>query len=263
MSVAAVTTSSGIPLAAEADQTQLATADLVVILGRKDATLTRALQDDLRFASAIGTRIVATGSAVWLLAKAGLLQGRRFSLPDADRQAFGLCFPTLCPAPDAFTCDGTLTTCPDGQIVTDVILHLLHDLLGPKQLRFVLTQCMLAPPRLASDLPRRPPHVPPSLQRALKLLETQFSIPNVLCLAETQTCLTRPQLERLFRAHLQTSPARHLQNLRLAEGRRLLLETNRSVEDIAVAVGFVQPVNFRKRYRSRYGQSPHKVALLA
>lgn len=121
MSVAAVTTSSGIPLAAEADQTQLATADLVVILGGKHATLTRALRDDLRFASALGTRIIATGSAVWLLAKAGLLQGRRFILPDADRQAFGLCFPTLCPAPDAFTYDGTLTTCPDGQIVTDLI----------------------------------------------------------------------------------------------------------------------------------------------
>ena len=65
-------------------------------------------------------------------------------------------------------------------------------------------------------------------------------------------------MERLFRKYLNRSPARYYLELRLDKARLLLLQTNMSVIDVALACGFVSASHFSKCYRDFFGRTPRK-----
>ena len=68
--------------------------------------------------------------------------------------------------------------------------------------------------------------------------------------------LARRQLERLFRRYLDRTPTRYYLELRLNRARLLLLQTDMSVLDVALACGFVSASHFSKCYRDVYGRTP-------
>ena len=70
--------------------------------------------------------------------------------------------------------------------------------------------------------------------------------------------LSTRQLERLFGKYLNRSPARYYLELRLNRARLLLLQTNMSVIDVALACGFVSASHFSKCYRELYNRSPQQ-----
>src|SRR3546814_20523840 len=63
-------------------------------------------------------------------------------------------------------------------------------------------------------------------------------------------------MERLFAKYLGRSPARYYVELRLNRARLLLLQTNMSVIDVALACGFVSASHFSKCYRDYFGKNP-------
>jgi AraC family transcriptional activator FtrA len=67
--------------------------------------------------------------------------------------------------------------------------------------------------------------------------------------------LSPRQLERRFRAATGTSPGRWLIEQRVQASLGLLERDERSVEDVAGAVGFT-PAGFRRHFRARLGISP-------
>jgi AraC family carnitine catabolism transcriptional activator len=68
--------------------------------------------------------------------------------------------------------------------------------------------------------------------------------------------VTRRQMERLFAAHLQVSPAAFYLSLRLDRARQLLEQSDMGVMAIAVACGFSGPSHFSRAYRRRFGVRP-------
>ena len=65
------------------------------------------------------------------------------------------------------------------------------------------------------------------------------------------------QLERLFGKYLNSTPKKYYVEMRLDRARTLLLQTEDSVTDIAMACGYESPGHFSKVYRARFGVSPH------
>jgi transcriptional regulator GlxA family with amidase domain len=65
-------------------------------------------------------------------------------------------------------------------------------------------------------------------------------------------------LERLFRKYLNRSPARYYLEMRLHRARLLLLQTNMSVMNVALACGFVSASHFTKCYRAFFGRTPYR-----
>jgi Transcriptional regulator containing an amidase domain and an AraC-type DNA-binding HTH domain len=57
---------------------------------------------------------------------------------------------------------------------------------------------------------------------------------------------------------LNRSPARYYVELRLNRARLLLLQTNMSVIDVALACGFVSASHFSKCYRDFFGKTPRR-----
>ena len=66
------------------------------------------------------------------------------------------------------------------------------------------------------------------------------------------------QLERLFRRYLNRSPKRYYMELRLEKARNLLMQTDMSVINVALACGFASPSHFSKCYRALYKTTPYR-----
>ena len=68
--------------------------------------------------------------------------------------------------------------------------------------------------------------------------------------------LSRVQLYRKVKSITDSSPVELLRNARLKRAYQLLLTTDKSVSEVAYAVGFTAPSYFTKCFKEEFGQSP-------
>jgi transcriptional regulator GlxA family with amidase domain len=65
-------------------------------------------------------------------------------------------------------------------------------------------------------------------------------------------------LERTFRKLFSVSPTGYLTRVRLHAAKRALLETDESINSIALDCGFYDQSHFTKKFRAAFGQTPSK-----
>nr|WP_256490311.1 helix-turn-helix domain-containing protein [Ideonella oryzae] len=70
--------------------------------------------------------------------------------------------------------------------------------------------------------------------------------------------VSRRQLERLFKQHLDALPSRWYLELRLDRARDMLRQTHQSILQIALSCGFASGPHFSNAYRARYGHTPRE-----
>src|SRR6185503_10462334 len=98
----------------------------------------------------------------------------------------------------------------------------------------------------------------PKLIQVIKLMEQHLEEPLDRAALAQRVRLSTRQLERLFGKYLGRSPARYYLELRLNRARLLLLQTNMSIIDVALACGFVSASHFSKCYRDFFGKTPRR-----
>lgn len=100
------------------------------------------------------------------------------------------------------------------------------------------------------------PTLPETLLSIMELMRNNIEEP--LSLEELATCtgISRRQMERLFQSHLEASPSRYYLELRITHARRLLLQSNESITNIALASGFVSSSHFSNCFKDYFGLSP-------
>jgi transcriptional regulator GlxA family with amidase domain len=91
-----------------------------------------------------------------------------------------------------------------------------------------------------------------------KNLEVPLAMPD---LARSLGLSVR-QVERLFARHLGISPTRQYVAIRLERARRLLVQSDLSVTQVALACGFESPTHFGERFRRRFGLPAHRTWLM-
>jgi len=86
---------------------------------------------------------------------------------------------------------------------------------------------------------------------------TNFSDPTLTpdSLAE-RFGLSRTGLYRLFSEKLGTSPKKHINNIRIENACTILQRNDRQIKEIALSVGFNNPLYFSKVFKERNGVSP-------
>ena len=94
----------------------------------------------------------------------------------------------------------------------------------------------------------------PKLVGIIEKMEDPLS-PSLLA---KQAGLSTRQLERLFRRYVDRSPKRYYLELRLKKARSLLLQTDMSVINVALASGLSSPSHFSKCYRAFYRRAPYR-----
>jgi transcriptional regulator GlxA family with amidase domain len=208
-----------------------------------------------------GVSIGGVSLGAYVLAHAGLLDGRRCALHWESLDAFADRFPRIRATTDIYAIDGNRYTCAGGTAALDMMLQLIADRDGRELANDVSEQFIHARIRGTRDTQRmgirnRIGVGNKKLIAAIAKMEDAREDPRPVHAIAAEVSLSPRQLERLFARNLRTAPGRYYLELRLNRARMLLLETTRPILDIAVGCGFTSASHFSRCYRTLYGHRP-------
>ncbi|MCC5971166.1 MAG: GlxA family transcriptional regulator [Pararhodobacter sp.] len=257
--------SNGTRIAVDKGLEEIVRDDVVLVCGGLDIRTgtTQGVLNWLRKTSRRGSVIGGLCTGAHVLAKAGLLDGRRATIHWENRDGFLEEFADVDLTKTVFTIDGNRLTAAGGTASIDLILTLIADDHGKDLANAVADQLIYSTIRTDRDIQRlsiptrigvRHPRLAQVIARMEASIEEHISPAE---LAEEVGMSTR-QLERLFRRYLNRSPKRYYMELRLAKARNLLMQTDLSVINVALACGFSSPSHFSKCYRAQYGTTPYR-----
>jgi len=260
-----VTASNGIELHPEGNLEAAERLDTVAVCSGADVQRygEKALMSWLRRMARRGADIGALCTGSHILARAGLLDGYRCTIHWENLAGFFEDFPDIEVSSELFEIDRNRFTCSGGTAAIDLMLNVIarqhgHELAAGVADQFLHERIRDHRDHQRMSLPARLGVQNPKLLKVIELMEANLEEPlSRTGLAVTAALSTR-QLERLFRKYLNRSPARYYLELRLNKARLLLLQTNMSIIDVALACGFVSASHFSKCYRDFFGRTPRK-----
>jgi len=260
-----VAASNGVELKVAGDLTAAESSNTLVICGGIDVHIIniRGLTGWLRKADRRGVDLGAICTGSYVLAKAGLLDGHRCTIHWENLAGFCEDFPDIEVTSELFEIDRNRFTCSGGTAAIDMMLNVIarqhgHELAASVADQFMHERIRDQHDRQRISLPARLGVRHPKLLAVIGTMEQNLEEPLSRSELARGADLSTRQLERLFRKYLNRSPARYYLELRLNKARLLLLQTNMSVIDVALACGFVSASHFSKCYRDFFGRTPRK-----
>lgn len=208
-----------------------------------------------------GCRVGGICTGAFVLAKADLLKGKRFTLHWENQPAFREHFMDLEPAQTLYEIDEKVVTCGGGTAATDMMLEMIQQDHGVELASVVADMCIHfrsntreAPQTSAFSiaLGSRNPH----LIAAVTFMNDHVEEPVSMDEIADHTGISRRQLERHFVKHLSKTPMKLYTDLRLARAHAYLNETTLQLADIAAATGFASATQLSISYKKRYGMTP-------
>lgn len=219
------------------------------------------LQQALRRLEHEGVILGGIDTGAMLLAEAGLLEGYRATLHWEALEAFKERYPRLQATQELFEIDRRRITCAGGTASIDLMLDLIAQAHGSELAVQVSEQFVLGRIRPRQDHQRmqiaaRYGLSNKKLVKVIGEMERNTEEPlNTQVLADLIQ-VTRRQLERLFRLHLNDTPSGFYLRLRLDKARQLLRQTDMSVLQVSIACGFDSASYFTRCYRARFERCP-------
>jgi transcriptional regulator GlxA family with amidase domain len=237
---------------------------LVVIggLGTRDALRSPALVAWIARASQRSRRVVSVCSGAYLLAAAGLLDGKRATTHWAECDRLGEAFPAVTVERDPiFVRDGNVWTSAGVTAGMDLALHLVENDLGADVARAVARELVMFVQRpggqaqfstqLAAQRPRT------STLQALESwipdhLDEDLAVPTLAA-----RCAMSPRhFARAFRSEVGVTPGTYVGSMRVEAARRLLETTGRGIGDIARSCGFGTIETMHRCFKRTLGVTP-------
>ena len=162
-----------------------------------------------------------------------------------------------------FVVDGNRITTAGGTASIDLMLKLIADHHGEELANAVADILIYSSIRTDHDtqrlsIPTRIGVRHPKLSRVIQLMEGNIEEPISPAVLARDVGMSTRQLERLFRRYLSRSPKRYYMELRLQKARNLLMQTDMTVINVALACGFASPSHFSKCYWSHYDTTPYR-----
>ena len=260
-----VTCSNGTVFKLDMDLGELSRDDTALMCGGIDvqAATTRPVLNWLRREARRGVTIGGLCTAAHALAKAGLLDGRKATIHWENQDSFMEEFEEVNLTKSVFVIDGNRLTTAGGTASIDLMLKIIADDHGEDLANAVADQLIYSSIRTDQDtqrlsIPTRIGVRHPKLSRVIQIMEQQVEEPISPATLAHDVGLSTRQLERLFRRYLDRSPKRYYMELRLQKARNLLMQTDMSVINVALACGFASPSHFSKCYRAHYGTTPYR-----
>jgi len=260
-----ITASNGITLMPDGDLESIPDHATVIVCGGTNVQkyADKTLFNWLRKAARKGTDIGAICTGAQLLAMAGLLDGYTCTIHWENQPGFLEEFPEIDVTSSLFEIDRDRFTGAGGTSALDMVLALISAQHGAALATNVAENILHSPIRQPTEhqrmsLPARIGARHPKLVGIIEQMEKNLEEPLSPSVLAQQAGLSTRQLERLFRRYLDRSPKRYYLELRLKKARSLLLQTNMSVINVALACGFSSPSHFSKCYRAYYARTPYR-----
>ena len=260
-----VACSNGTEFKLQMDLDELTRDDVVIVCGGIDvqkATNKRVL-NWLRREARRGVVMGGLCTASYALAKAGLLDGKRATIHWENQDSFAEEFEEVDLTKSVFVVDGNRMTAAGGTSALDLMLKIIADDHGEELASAVADQLIYSSIRTDQDtqrlsIPTRIGVRHPKLSRVIQMMEQNIEEPISPATLAKDVGMSTRQLERLFRRYLTRSPKRYYMELRLQKARNLLMQTDMSVINVALACGFASPSHFSKCYRAHYQTTPYR-----
>jgi len=258
-----VASESGLAVLVEHDLEALADADTVIVPGIGDRAwpFPQEALDALRSAAARGARVASICTGAFVLAAAGLLDGRRATTHWRYAARLARTFPAVEVDPNVLYVDeGPVLTSAGVAAGIDLCLHMVRRDLGAEAAAAVARRMVVAAHREGGQAQYVERPLPPvagaSLAGTRTWMEAHAERPlTVAAMARHAGCSPRT-FARRFRAETGATPLQWLIARRLDRARRLLEVTDLPVEDVAAEVGFGTAAALRVHFRRALRTSP-------
>jgi transcriptional regulator GlxA family with amidase domain len=257
--------SAGIEFSVDHDLNELNRDDTIMLCGGENirAATNKRLLSWLRRESRRGLAIAGLCTGAFPLAKAGLLEGKRATIHWENQDSFTEEFENVELTKSVFIIEGNRMTTAGGTSSIDLMLKLIANDHGEDLANAVADQQIYSSIRTTQDVQRL--SVPtrlgvrhPKLGQVIQMMERNIEEPISPSILAKHVAMSTRQLERLFRRYLSRSPKRYYMELRLQKARNLLMQTDMSVINVALACGFASPSHFSKCYRAHYATTPYR-----
>ena len=257
--------SAGTVFQLDSDLCDLNRDDTVLVCGGLDVqdTTSKKVLGWLRREARKGLVVGGLCTAAYTLAKAGLLDGKRATIHWENQDSFSEEFQEVELTKSVFVVDGNRLTTAGGTSSIDLMLKLIAEDEGEELANAVADQQIYSSIRTDQDtqrlsVPTRIGVRHPKLSQVIQMMEANIEEPISPSVLAKDVGMSTRQLERLFRRYLNRSPKRYYMELRLQKARNLLMQTDMSVINVALACGFASPSHFSKCYRAHYETTPYR-----
>ena len=257
--------SNGCVFNLDGDLEELERDDTVLLCSGMDVheATTKRLLNWVRREARRGVTLAGLCTAGYTMAKAGLLNGKKATIHWENQDSFAEEFEDVELTKSVFVIDGNRITTAGGTASIDLMLKVIADDHGEALGNAVADQLIYSSIRTDQDtqrlsIPTRIGVRHPKLSRVIQMMEQNIEEPISPAILARDVGMSTRQLERLFRRYLSRSPKRYYMELRLQKARNLLMQTDMTVINVALACGFASPSHFSKCYRSHYNTTPYR-----
>ncbi|UYP69286.1 GlxA family transcriptional regulator [Thalassobacter stenotrophicus] len=257
--------SSGITYQVDQDLEETNRDDTVLLCGGIgiQESSTKRLLNWIRREARRGVTLGGLCTAAYTLAKAGLLDGKKATIHWENHDSFLEEFQEVDLTKSVFVIDGNRITTAGGTSSIDLMLKIIAQDHGEDLASLTADQLIYSSIRTDQDtqrlsIPTRIGVRHPKLSAVIRKMEQNIEEPISPSVLAQEVAMSTRQLERLFRRYLNRSPKRYYMEIRLSKARNLLMQTDMSVINVALACGFASPSHFSKCYRAHYNTTPYR-----
>jgi transcriptional regulator GlxA family with amidase domain len=262
----AVRSSSGVEMLARGLRPSTAISTLIVAGGSgvQDASKCDKTLAFVRAMAKRGVRIASVCSGAYILAEAGLLDGRRATTHWQRTRQFLSLYPKVKLEPDQiFVRDGNIWSSAGITAGIDLALAMVTDDFGDEIARQTARQLVLYHRRsggqsqFSSLLELKAPsgRFGPLLTWAREHLDAPLTVE---ALADQAGMSTR-HFARAFIAETGTTPSKAVERLRIEEARQRVQSSSEAIERVAETTGFRDPERMRRAFIRAFGQPPQSL----
>ncbi|MFJ5137393.1 helix-turn-helix domain-containing protein [Streptomyces sp. NPDC088707] len=242
---------------------RLARAGTVIVpaLAETDEDPPAELVDAVRAAHEAGARVASLCTGAFVLAAAGLLDGRRATTHWAHTEELAARHPRVQVDPDVlYVDDGRVLTSAGKAAAMDLCLHLVRLDHGSAVANTVARSLVVPPHRaggqaqfVTTPVPARDDHpLGDLLPWAMERLDQPLTVDDLARRAR----MSSRNLGRHFRSVTGTTPLQWLLTQRIRHAQELLESTDESVEGIATATGMGTATTLRRHFNRTVGVPP-------
>jgi transcriptional regulator GlxA family with amidase domain len=240
--------------------------DTVIVVGG-DTILEQAPEgvlDYLRASARTARRTASICSGAFVMAQAGLLEGRRATTHWAYARQLQERFPSIKVEADRiYVIDGAIWTSAGMTAGIDLALAMVEKDHGAELARAVAQKLVMYHRRAGGqsqhsallELAPKSDRIQTVLTFAREHLAQTLSVEQLA----QEARLSPRQFSRAFRAETGQSPAKAIENLRLEAARQLLERGRLTLDQIAVETGFLDPRRMREAFLRAFGQPPQVI----
>lgn len=262
-----VRTSEDVTLLVDRDETALGSADTVVIATQKlRGSLATEGVLPAEVAEALGhvrgdARIVSICTGSFVLAAAGLLDGRAATTHWMETARFQRLFPKVRVDPDVlFVDDGRVLTSAGAASGIDLCLHIIRSDHGSEITNAAARRCVVPPYREGGQAQFVEQPVPEMVDATTSATRAwaleRLNRPLTLTELAANAHMSVRTFTRRFRAEAGMSPGRWITQQRVERARRLLESSDMPVETVAHEAGFGSAASLRRHLHEAIGVSP-------